>query len=61
VAKVKERLTVNKQSAHRFHTERISLKKLIELEGEEQYCVEVSNRFSSSENLDAEAEINSTW
>jgi hypothetical protein len=33
VAKVRERLTVNKQRSHRFHMERFNLKKLNEVEG----------------------------
>jgi hypothetical protein len=61
VAKVKERLAVNKQRSHRFHVERFNLKKLNEAEGKEKYCVEVSNRFVASEDLNAEVEINSAW
>jgi hypothetical protein len=53
VAKVRERLAVNKQRSNRF-----SLKKLNEVEGKEQYCVEVSNRSAA---LDTEVEINSAW
>jgi hypothetical protein len=45
VAKIRERLVVNKQESHKFHMERLNLKKLIEVEGKETYCVEVSNRF----------------
>jgi hypothetical protein len=41
--------------------ERFNLKKLNEVEGKEQYHVEVSNRFASLEHLDTEAEINSAW
>jgi hypothetical protein len=41
--------------------ERFNLKKLNEVEGKEQSCVEVSNRFAASEDLDAELEINSAW
>jgi hypothetical protein len=41
--------------------ERFNLKKLNEAEGEEQYRVEVSNRFADLEDLDAEVEINSAW
>jgi hypothetical protein len=41
--------------------ERFNLKKLNEVEGKEQYPVEVSNRFSALQDLDAEVEINSTW
>jgi hypothetical protein len=32
--------------------ERFNLNKLNEVEGEEQYCVEVSNRFAAFEDLD---------
>jgi hypothetical protein len=59
VAKVKERLAVNKQRSQRFHMERFNLKKINDVEGKEQYCVEVANRFAALEDLDAEVEINS--
>jgi hypothetical protein len=36
MAKVKEKLAVNKQSSQRFHMERFNLKKLNEVEGKEQ-------------------------
>jgi hypothetical protein len=39
--------------------ERFNLKKLNEVEGKEQYRVEVSNRFAALEHLYAEVEINS--
>jgi hypothetical protein len=61
VAKVKERLAVNKQRSHRFHMERFNLKKLNEADGKEKYCIEVLNRFAALEDLDAEEEINSAW
>jgi hypothetical protein len=61
VAKVKERLAVNKQRLHRFHMERFNLKKLNETGCKEQYCVEVSNRFAAMEDLDTEVDINSAW
>jgi hypothetical protein len=35
VAKVRERLAVNKQGSHRFHVERFSLKKVTKVEGKE--------------------------
>jgi hypothetical protein len=44
VAKVRERLAVNKQRSHRFHIERFNLKKLNEVEGKEQYWVHVSKK-----------------
>jgi hypothetical protein len=41
--------------------ERFSLKKLNEVEGKEQYCVEISNRFAALENLDTEMDVNKAW
>jgi hypothetical protein len=61
VAIVREKLAVNKQRSQRFHMERFNLKKLNEVEGKEQYHVEVSNRFATLEDLDTEVEINSAW
>jgi hypothetical protein len=37
--------------------EKFSLKKLNQVEGKEQVCVEVSNRFEALEDLDTEVEI----
>jgi hypothetical protein len=39
--------------------ERLNLKNLNEVEGKEQYRVQVSNRFAALEDLEAEVEINS--
>jgi hypothetical protein len=61
VAKIKKRIAVNKLGLHKFHTERFDLKKLNEVKGKEEYCVEVSNRFAALEDLDAEVEINTAW
>jgi hypothetical protein len=61
VAKVRERLAVNKQRSHRFDMERFNLKKLNEVKSKEQFRVEVSNRFAAVEDLEAEVEINSAW
>jgi hypothetical protein len=58
VAKVRERLAVNKQRSERFNMERFNLKKLNNVEGKEQFHVEVSNRFAD---LDTEVDINSAW
>jgi hypothetical protein len=41
VAEVRKRLIVNKKSSHRFHMERLNLKKLIEVDGKEHYHVQV--------------------
>jgi hypothetical protein len=61
VAKVRERLALSKQTTHRSHMERLNLKKLNEVEGKEKYRVEMSNRFASLENLNAEVDINRAW
>jgi hypothetical protein len=61
VAKIRERIAVNKHGSHKFHMERFNLKKLNEVEGKEKYLVEVSNRFAALEDLDAEVEINTIW
>jgi hypothetical protein len=58
VAKVRERLAVNKQRSQRYDMERFNLKKLNEVEG--KFRVEVSNRFAALEDLDTEVEINMT-
>jgi hypothetical protein len=41
--------------------ERFNLKKLNDVEGKEQFRVEVSNMFEALENLDSEVEINCAW
>jgi hypothetical protein len=61
VVKVRERLAVTKQTAHRIHKERFNLKKLKEVEGKEQYCVKISNRYAALENLDTEVHVNKVW
>jgi hypothetical protein len=38
--------------------QRFNLKKLNEIEGEEQYCVEISYRFRALENLGTKVDIN---
>jgi hypothetical protein len=59
VAKVRERLAVNKQRSHRFCMEWFSLKVLKNVQGKEQFHVEISYRFSVLEGSDAEVDINS--
>jgi hypothetical protein len=46
---------------HRVCMERFSLKKLNEVEGKEQYHVEIWNRFPTLENLDTEVGISRIW
>jgi hypothetical protein len=59
VTKVRERLAGNKQIPHKFRLEWFNPKKLNEVKGKKQFCVEVSNRFAALEDLDAEVEISS--
>jgi hypothetical protein len=59
--KFRERITVNKQGSHKFYMERFKLRKLNEVRGKEKYGVEISNRFSALEDLDAEVEIYYVW
>jgi hypothetical protein len=58
VAKIRERIAVNKQGSHKFHMDKLNLNKLNEVEDKEKYRDEVSNRFAGLEDLDAEVEIN---
>jgi hypothetical protein len=55
--KNRERLAVNKQMSHRFHTEMFNLKKSNEIYGKEKCHVEVSNRFAAL----GEVLVNSAW
>jgi hypothetical protein len=57
VAKVRKRLAVNKQRSHG----EVQSQEVKCVEGKGQYCVEVSNRFTALEDLDAEMDINSVW
>jgi hypothetical protein len=57
VAKVRERLAVSTQTMQKFDMERFNLKKLDEVEGKEQYRVEISYRFAALENLDNDVNI----
>jgi hypothetical protein len=58
VAKVRERLAVNKQRSERFNMERFNLKKLNDVQGKEQFRVKVTTRFAALEDLDKEVEKN---
>jgi hypothetical protein len=46
VTEFRESLSTSKQTMHKVHMERFNLKKLNEVEGKEQYHVEISNRFA---------------
>ncbi|PNF30898.1 hypothetical protein B7P43_G05207 [Cryptotermes secundus] len=57
----RRRHSMSKQTTHRVHMERFNLKKLNEVEGKEQYRVEISNRFTALENLETEVDVNKAW
>jgi hypothetical protein len=61
VAKARERLPVSKQTMHKFHTGRFSLRKLNEVEGKEEYRAEISNKFTASENLHGNVNVKRAW
>jgi hypothetical protein len=51
LAKVRANLRVNKQRSQRFDMERFNLQKLNDVEGKEQFHVEVAKRFAALEDL----------
>ncbi|PNF40917.1 hypothetical protein B7P43_G14992, partial [Cryptotermes secundus] len=57
----REILAVNKQTTHRFQMEGFNLKRLKEVEGKEQYRVEISNSFEALEKLETEVDVNKAW
>jgi hypothetical protein len=61
MAKFGERLAVSEQQRTVFIWRRFNLKELNEVEGKEEFRVEISNRFAALENLDTEVDINRAW
>jgi hypothetical protein len=61
VAKVRERLAVNKQAAQKFYAERFNLRNLSELEVRKQYQLKISNRSAVLENLNVSEDVNTAW
>jgi hypothetical protein len=55
------RLAMSKQTMHSVHIERFNIKKLSEIEGKEQYHIEISNRFTASDKIDTEVDVNKVW
>jgi benzoyl-CoA reductase/2-hydroxyglutaryl-CoA dehydratase subunit BcrC/BadD/HgdB len=60
-AKLRERLTVNKQAAQKLNVERFKIRKLNELELRKQYKIKISNRFAALENLSDSEDVNRVW
>jgi hypothetical protein len=61
VSKVRKILTVSKQVARKFVEERISLRKLNELEVRRHYQIKISNRLAALEKLSDSKGINMVW
>jgi len=61
VAKVRERLAVNKQAAQKLDGERFNLRELNELEVRKHYHIEISKRFAALENVIDGEDINRAW
>jgi hypothetical protein len=61
VAKVRERLTVNKQAAQKFDVEGFNLRKLSELEVRKQFQIKISNRLAALQNLNDSEDIKRSW
>jgi hypothetical protein len=59
VAEIREKLAVSKQGMLRFNMEKLNLIILNEVDGKEQYCVEILNRSAALENLDTEVDVSS--
>ncbi|PNF19370.1 hypothetical protein B7P43_G06343, partial [Cryptotermes secundus] len=59
--KIRSRYRAESLRAVSVHMERFNLKKLNEVEGKEQYHVEISNRFAALESLETDVDINKTW
>jgi hypothetical protein len=58
VAKLRERISVNKRTRQNFDLERFDLKKLDDVEVKEKHQVEISDRFAALESLDENFDIN---
>jgi hypothetical protein len=61
VAKLRERISVSKRARQNFDLERFDLKKHDDIEVNEKYQIEISNRFSALESLDKSFDINNAW
>jgi hypothetical protein len=52
VAKLSDRISVNKQARQKFDSERFDLRKFCDVEINERQQVAISNRFAALKNLD---------
>ena len=61
VAKIRERLAVNKQAAQKLDGERFNLRKLKDLEFKKQYQTVITNSFAALGNISDDGDINRAW
>jgi hypothetical protein len=61
VAKVRERLAVNKPASQKFDVVRLNLRELNKLEVRKQYQIKISNRFAVSEYIRDSEDIHRAW
>ena len=54
-------MSVSKQTAQKFDSERFNLRKLNVLEVRKQYQIEITCRFAASENLSDDKNMNRAW
>jgi hypothetical protein len=58
VAKLRERISVSKETRKNFDLEKFNLKRLDDVEDRGKLQVEISNRFEAAEGLDVSFDIN---
>jgi hypothetical protein len=61
VAKLRERISVSKQTRQKSDLERFDMKKLIDVEDNEKYQMGISNIFAALQNSDERNDTNSAW
>ena len=61
VAKVRERLAVNKQAAQKLSGDGFNLRKLKDLEVKKQYQIEITNMFAALGNTSDDGDMNRSW
>jgi hypothetical protein len=61
VAKLRERISVSKRVRQKYDLQRFHPKKLDDIEVQEKYQVEISDRFAALESLDESFDIGNAW
>jgi hypothetical protein len=61
LAKIRERISVSKQTRQNLDSELFCLRRLDDVKVKEKYQVEISKRFAASVRLDESSDINNAW